>query len=75
MTAESVAAMVWGLGHEIEVRIFDPAQTHGKNYLMAPPIDEPQTPAEPAPPAFPQRSLGPEMLDYLNKMKEKMVTT
>ncbi|MCP3475642.1 helix-turn-helix transcriptional regulator [Bradyrhizobium sp. CCGUVB1N3] len=51
MTEETIADMVWGLEHEIEIRIFDPAESRTNHVLgpSAPAIVS--TP--PAPPPIP----------------------
>ncbi|OAF11768.1 hypothetical protein AYJ54_07870 [Bradyrhizobium centrolobii] len=37
MTEETIADMVWGLDHDIEVRIFDPAESK-KNHAITTPV-------------------------------------
>jgi hypothetical protein len=51
MTEESIADMVWGLEHDIEIKIFDPVETKSNH--------RPPTPIPPAPPAPRQISNAP----------------
>lgn len=49
MTEETIADMVWGLEHDIEVRIFDPAESHSNRKVIT--LDAPVVATPSAPPA------------------------
>jgi hypothetical protein len=49
MTEETIADMVWGLEHDIEVRIFDPAESHSNRKIIT--LGNPVVTTPSAPPA------------------------
>jgi hypothetical protein len=40
MTIETIADMVWGLGCVIDVKIYDPATAHGRNFAVTAPTQD-----------------------------------
>lgn len=67
MTEETIADMVWGLDHDIEVRIFDPLESK-KNHKPAP---APTT--KPMPVSGEPDPIAKRLLDDINKKNQAPV--
>jgi hypothetical protein len=66
MTIETIADMIWGLGHDFEFKLFDPVEAPSNHQLLEDAAPIPQKKSEPIP-----AELDPTLKQFLDSIVNK----